>query len=62
MAIEEPQERQQVVQEVLSQADFNFPKIQLLSHYNTQIRNFGRLSQYSTEVTEAFHKPLKDAY
>jgi len=62
MATEARRERQQVVQEVLSQADFNFPKIHLLSHYNTQIRNFGSLPQYSTEVTEALHKPLKDAY
>jgi len=62
MATEERQERQQVVQEVLSQADFNFPKIHLLSHDNTQIRDFGSLPQYSTEVTEVMHKPLKDAY
>jgi len=62
MATEERQERQQVVQEVLLQADFNFPKIHLLSHYNTQIRDFGSLPQYSIEVTEALHKPLKDAY
>ncbi|KAF8440699.1 hypothetical protein BGX38DRAFT_1074657, partial [Terfezia claveryi] len=51
-----------VIQDILSQADFNFPKIHLLSHYNTQIRDFGSLPQYSTEVTEALHKPLKDAY
>ena len=51
-----------MVQEALLQGDFNFPKIHLLSHYNTQIRNFGRLPQYSTEVTEALHKPFKDAY
>jgi len=61
MATEEWQERQQVVQEVLPQADFNFPKIHLLSNYNTQIRDFGSPPQYSTEVTEALHKPLKDA-
>jgi len=62
MATEERRERQQVVQEVLSQANFNFSKIHLLSHYNIQIRNFGSLPQYSTEVTEALYKPLKDAY
>jgi len=62
IASEERQERQQVVQEVLLQADFNFPKIHLLSHYNTQIRDFGSLPQFSTAVTEALHKPLKDAY
>jgi len=62
MATKERRERQQVVQEVLSQVDFHFPKIHLLSHYNTQIRNFGSLHQYLTEVTEAVHKPLKGAY
>jgi len=62
IASEERQERQQVVQEVLSQGDFNFPKIHLLSHYNIQIRDFGSLPQYSTEVTETLHIPLKDAY
>jgi len=62
IASEERQERQQVVQEVLSQGDFNFPKIHLLSHYNTLIRDFGSLPQYSTKVTETLHKPLKDAY
>jgi len=62
MSTEERQERQQVVQEVLSQADFNFPKIHLLSYYNSQIRDFGSLPQYSTKVTEALHKPLTDPY
>ncbi|KAF8446788.1 hypothetical protein BGX38DRAFT_1270946 [Terfezia claveryi] len=34
----------------------------MLSHYSTQIIDFGSLPQYSTEITEALHKPLKDAY
>jgi len=34
----------------------------LLSHCGSQITDFGSLPQYSTEVTEALHKPLKDAY
>jgi len=62
IASEERQERQQVVQEVLSQGDFNFPKIYLLSHYNTQIRDFGSLPHYATELTEALHKAWKDAH
>ncbi|KAF8414727.1 hypothetical protein BGX38DRAFT_1073592, partial [Terfezia claveryi] len=62
IATEERQERQQVIQDVLCKADFNFPKLHLLSHYTTQIKDFGTLPQYSTEVTEALHKPLKDAY
>ncbi|KAF8427092.1 hypothetical protein BGX38DRAFT_1278843 [Terfezia claveryi] len=50
------------IRDILSQADFNFLKIHLLSHYNTQIKDFGSLPQYLTEVTEALHKLLKDAY
>ncbi|KAF8414646.1 hypothetical protein BGX38DRAFT_1281763 [Terfezia claveryi] len=41
IATEERQERQQVIQDVLCKADFNFPKLHLLSHYTTQIKDFG---------------------
>ena len=54
--------RQQAAHSILQQATFNFPKLHLLSHYSSQIVDFGTLPQYSTEVTEALHKPLKDAY
>ncbi|KAF8432002.1 hypothetical protein BGX38DRAFT_1103357, partial [Terfezia claveryi] len=50
------------VHEILQQGTFNFPKLHLLSHYGSQIVDFGTLPQYSTEITEALHKPLKDAY
>ncbi|KAF8424429.1 hypothetical protein BGX38DRAFT_1074294, partial [Terfezia claveryi] len=53
---------QQAVHEILQQGTFNFPKLHLLSHYGSQIVDFGTLPQYSTEITEALHKPLKDAY
>ena len=33
-----------------------------MTHYGAQIQDFGTLPQYSTEITEALHKPLKDAY
>ncbi|KAF8433853.1 hypothetical protein BGX38DRAFT_1101642, partial [Terfezia claveryi] len=56
------EERQQAVHEILQQGTFNFPKLHLLSHYDSQIIDFGTLLQYSTEITEALHKPLKDAY
>ena len=59
---EDRDERQQAVHSILQQATFNFPKIHLLSHYSSQIVDFGTLPQYSTEITEALHKPLKDAY
>ena len=54
--------REQVAHSILQQATFNFPKLHLLSHYLSQIVDFATLPQYSTEVTEAPHKPLKDAW
>ncbi|KAF8433150.1 hypothetical protein BGX38DRAFT_1290442 [Terfezia claveryi] len=56
------EERQQAVHEILQQGTFNFPNLHLLSYYDSQIIDFGTLPQYSTEITEALHKPLKDAY
>jgi len=56
------QERQDLVKEMLGQSTFNYPKLHLLTHYAHQIEHFGSLPQYSTEITEALHKPLKDAY
>ena len=41
---------------------WNFPKMHMLTHYAEQIPKYGQLVQYSTEVGEAYHKPLKDAY
>jgi len=41
---------------------FNFPKLHLLSHYADQIAQYRSLPQYSTEICETSHKPLKDAY
>ncbi|KAF8430746.1 hypothetical protein BGX38DRAFT_1104328, partial [Terfezia claveryi] len=41
---------------------FNYPKLHLLTHYSQQVIQFGSLPQYSMEITEAFHKPLKEAY
>jgi hypothetical protein len=44
-------------------ADFNFPKIYLLSHCVEQIRHYGALQQYSAERHEQAHKPnLKDGW
>jgi len=50
------------VHDILQQGTFNFPKLHLLTHYDSQIKDFGMLLQYSTEITEALHKPLKEAY
>ena len=44
-------------------ADFNFPKIHLMSHWVEQIRRYGALQQYSAERHEQAHKTnLKDGW
>jgi len=44
-------------------ADFNFPKIHLMSHWAEQIRRYGALQQYSAERHEQAHKTnLKDGW
>ncbi|KAF8415918.1 hypothetical protein EV426DRAFT_706043 [Tirmania nivea] len=43
-------------------AHYNFPKMHLISHFADQIAKYGSLPQYSTEICEASHKPLKDIY
>ena len=55
-------ERQQLVHDILQQGTFNFPKLHLLTHDGAKIQDFGTLLEYSTEITEALHKPLKDAH
>ena len=56
------EEIQQLVHNILEQGTFNFPKLHLLTHYGAQIQDFGTLPQYYTEIIEALHKPLKNAY
>jgi hypothetical protein len=44
-------------------ADFNFPKIHLMSHWAEQIHQYGALQQYSAERHEQAHKTyLKDGW
>jgi hypothetical protein len=44
-------------------ADFNFPKIHLMSHLAEQIRRYGALQQYSAHRYEQTHKMnLKDGW
>ncbi|KAF8468210.1 hypothetical protein BDZ91DRAFT_635239, partial [Kalaharituber pfeilii] len=55
--------RAALVQDIVQcNSSFNFPKLHLLSHYTEQVFRFGSLPQCSTEISEAMHKPLKDAY
>ena len=56
-------ERRELVDDMLKErAHYNFPKMHVISHYAEHIPKFGRLSQYSTEISECMHKGLKDAY
>ncbi|KAF8439589.1 hypothetical protein BGX38DRAFT_1318767 [Terfezia claveryi] len=60
---EQAQENEELVNDTLtSGAHYNFPKMHLISHFADQIAKYGSLPQYSTEICEASHKPLKDAY
>jgi hypothetical protein len=44
-------------------ADINFPKIHLMSHWAEQVRRYGTLQQYSAERHEQAHKTnLKDGW
>ena len=44
-------------------ANLNFPKIHLMSHWAEQIRRYGALQQYSAERHEQAHKTnLKDGW
>jgi len=44
-------------------ADFNFPKIHLMSHWAEQLRQYGALQQYSAERHEKAHNTnLKDGW
>jgi len=44
-------------------ADFNFPKMHLMSHSAEQVRRYGALQQYSAERHEQAHKTnLKDGW
>ena len=56
-------QRRDLVDEILREGvHYNFLKIHLISYFAEQIRKFGRLPQYSTDITEYMHKAFKDAY
>jgi len=60
---DDQEERAFRINQALEQdSHFNFPKLHLLSHYADQIAQHWSLPQYSTEICETSHKPLKDAY
>jgi len=47
---------------LVEDSHFNFSKIHLLMHWSNQISQYGSLPQFSMEICEASHKPLKEAY
>jgi len=49
-------------QALVEDSHFNFPKIHLLMHWSDQISQYGSLPQFSTQICEASHKALKEAY
>jgi len=51
-----------VNQALVEDSHFNFPKIHLLMYWSDQISLYGSLPQFSMEIYEASHKPLKEAY
>jgi len=60
---DDPVERAYRINQALEEdSHFNFLKLHLLSHYANQIAQYGSLLQYSIEICEASHNPLKDAY
>ena len=55
-------EEHQAIHDILQQSTFNFPNLHCLSDYGSHISDFGTLPHYSTEITEALHKPLTNTY
>jgi len=51
-----------VNQALVEDSHLNFLKIYLLMHWSDQISQYGSLPQFSTEIYEASHKPLKEVY
>jgi hypothetical protein len=44
-------------------AHWNFPKLHLMLHFRDQVRRFGSLGQWSTEIGESSHRrQIKDGY
>jgi hypothetical protein len=53
----------EVVETVEDGAHWNFPKIHLMMHFCEQVRRFGALGQWSTEIGESSHRrQIKDGY
>jgi len=56
-------ETEELVHDFLTtRTNYNFSKMHLISHFTNQISKYGSLPQYSIEICEASHKPLKDVY
>ena len=62
LAADEQEHAFLVNEALVEDSHFNFPKIHSLNHWADQIPRYRCLPQYSTEICEASHKLLKDAY
>jgi hypothetical protein len=51
------------IREIRERSQFNFIKLQVLSHYREHVERFGSIPQYSTYISELAHMhQLKEAY
>ena len=50
------------IREGIVQPGWWTPKLHLMQHYSDEVQRKGTLPQCSTENTEAFHRPVKQAY
>ena len=56
-------EKEELEQDLLTEGThYNFPKMNLISHFPDIISQFGSFGQYATEICEASHKAFKRAY
>ena len=62
--IKDLQFKQQITRNELLEegSHYNFPKMHIMIHYCDQIEQYRQLPQYSIEVGQAYHRPLKDIY
>ena len=62
--LEEVTRKQKAAKEEYLQrhANYNMPKVHMMTHFAEIIHRFGCLPQYSTSINELLHQPLNNAY
>jgi len=51
-----------MIQVLVKDSHFNFPKMHLIMHWAYQISRYGSLPQFLTEICETSYKAFKEAY